>query len=58
MIRTTCNRCGGENISQAASIWIDLSDRTHAVDREDLQWEDHFYCRDCEDEVTVTEAKQ
>jgi hypothetical protein len=60
-MRVTCNVCGGENILQAASIMIDLldyKDHHFALEREEIQWEDYFYCKDCGDEVTITEEEE
>ena len=60
-MRVTCNNCGGENISQAASVMVDLLDYKETdfvLDWNDLQFEDYFYCKDCEDEVTVNEEHE
>ena len=58
-MRITCNICGGDNISQAASIMIHLKDAMDNIlaefDWNDLQWDDYYHCHDCEDEVTVNE---
>lgn len=57
-MQVTCDNCGGENILQAASIMIDLLDYKEAdfvLDWNDLQFEDYYYCKDCDDEVTVNE---
>ena len=59
-MRVTCNICGGENISQAASLMIDLQDYKEmdfVLDWNDLQFEDFYYCKDCEDEVPVNEEE-
>ena len=58
-MKVTCNRCGGENISQSASIMIDLHCMDvldEVLDWNDLQFEDYYYCQDCEDGVTVEEG--
>ena len=60
-MRVTCNICGGENICQAASIMIDLldyKDHHFVLEMGEIQWEDYFYCKDCEDEVTITEEEE
>ena len=60
-MRVTCNICGGDNISQAASLMIDLQDYKEmdfVLDWNDLQFEDFYYCKDCEDEVTVNEEEE
>ena len=57
----TCDRCGGDNISQAASIMLDLKEvmsNTYEFDWLDLQWEDYYYCQDCESEVPVNEEEE
>jgi len=60
MIVTTCDVCGGDNLSQAASMMIhlkDAMDNTYEFDWGDLQWDDYYYCHDCEDDVPVTESE-
>jgi hypothetical protein len=61
-MRITCNTCGGENISQAASIMMDLIDYKEKWFVwnwwEDLQFEDYFFCKDCDDECFPIEVKE
>ena len=60
-MRVTCNICGRENICQAASIMVDLLEYKETdfwLDLNDLQFEDYFYCKDCEEEVTVNEEHE
>ena len=47
-MKVTCDRCGGESISQSASLMIDLQDYKEmdfVLDWDDLQFEDFFYCK-------------
>ena len=49
-----CNHCGGDNISQAASVMISVKEantNTYEFKWEDLMWEDYYFCHDCEEEV-------
>ena len=61
IMKVTCDRCGGDNISQSASLMIDLKEvmsNTYAFDWNDLCFEDYYYCQDCADEVAVNEEEE
>lgn len=51
-----CTNCGGENLKQEISFMVNPNTYDGSVlDMNDAQWEDYFYCDDCEDETHVEE---
>ena len=50
-----CDKCGSTDILQQISMMVDPNDLecVALVDANDFQWEDFFYCMECEDECSV-----
>ena len=60
-MRIICNKCKGDNVLQQASIlidWQDMDEPDFCIELGELHFEDFYYCKDCEDEVTVTEVNE
>jgi len=52
-----CSDCKGKNITQQISAMVDANADELKVleDLSDFNWDDFFWCADCEDEAHVTE---
>lgn len=52
IMKYRCTRCGGENLKREISFMVNPNTYTGEIlDMNDAQWEDYFYCDDCEDEA-------
>ena len=52
----SCGECGGSNIYQQANIMVDPNNVPSIVDLYKAEWEDYFYCNDCQQDVSVEES--
>ena len=50
-MRTICQTCGGDNIHQFKTA-------TATPNLSDFEWDDHYYCTDCEDECLIDEEEE
>ena len=50
-----CDKCGSNDIHQEASIMLPINDFAGPLKEynkilEDLEWQDHYWCKKCDDE--------
>ena len=57
-MKTICQTCGGDNIHQQASIIVEINKEIIVPNLSDFEWDDYYYCTDCEDECLIDEIAE
>jgi hypothetical protein len=56
-MKVLCKKCGTDDIQQQATIYLNPNDIENFTDWNSLLWEDNYWCRVCEKEVSVKEVE-